>query len=145
MTILLFGAGKIGKAIAFLLTTIGHYQVVLADRFFPGNELPEEEKRIKRVIVNSEDERALEQLFKTHHFNAIISSLPYFCNVPLAKKAREHNIHYFDLTEDVKTGEKIAEIAAGASSAFVPHCGLSPGFVNILAHHLIQTFDQVDC
>jgi saccharopine dehydrogenase-like NADP-dependent oxidoreductase len=43
----------------------------------------------------------------------------------------------------VQTASAIGQIAAGANSAFVPQCGLAPGFVNIVAADLMRRFDAV--
>ena len=36
------------------------------------------------------------------------------------------------------------ELAAGASTAFIPQCGLAPGFVSIVGFDLAQRFDTLD-
>jgi saccharopine dehydrogenase-like NADP-dependent oxidoreductase len=73
----------------------------------------------------------------------VISSLPYYCNVAVAEAARDAGAHYFDLTEDVAVTRAVRELAAGADRAFVPQCGLAPGFVSIAANALIGHFDQL--
>ena len=73
----------------------------------------------------------------THPVDAVISSLPYYCNVAVAEAARKAGTHYFDLTEDVEVTRAVRAIAVGASEAFVPQCGLAPGFISIAAAELI--------
>jgi hypothetical protein len=34
-------------------------------------------------------------------------------------------------------------MAEGAKTAFMPQCGLAPGFIGIVAHHLASSFDEV--
>ena len=53
-------------------------------------------------------------------------------------------VHYLDLTEDVASTRRIKEVAWGARTAFVPQCGLAPGFVSIVANDLVNRFDTVD-
>jgi saccharopine dehydrogenase-like NADP-dependent oxidoreductase len=81
---------------------------------------------------------------KNNNIEAIISSLPYYCNLPIANVAAKHNISYFDLTEDVKTTEAVLAISKKAKSAFVPQCGLAPGFISIVANHLMKNFPTLD-
>jgi hypothetical protein len=57
--------------------------------------------------------------------------------------AREARCHYFDLTEDVAATQAIQRLADGAPTAFMPQCGLAPGFIGIVAHHLAQGFDTL--
>ena len=75
--------------------------------------------------------------------DAVISSLPYYCNVAVAEAARRAGIHYFDLTEDVEVTRAVRRISAGAAQAFVPQCGLAPGFISIAANELIGHFDEL--
>jgi len=73
----------------------------------------------------------------------VISGLPYYCNVAVAEAARGAGAHYFDLTEDVEVTRAVIRIAAGAPQAFVPQCGLAPGFVSIAANELMSHFDKL--
>ncbi len=73
----------------------------------------------------------------------MISGLPYYCNVAVAKVAQAENLHYFDLTEDVGVTEEVRKLAEGATTVFVPQCGLAPGFISIAANELIQHFDEL--
>jgi saccharopine dehydrogenase-like NADP-dependent oxidoreductase len=73
----------------------------------------------------------------------VISSLPFYCNSGVAKVARDAGLHYFDLTEDVEVTRTVRATAEGASTAFVPQCGLAPGFISIAANELISHFDEL--
>src|SRR6185312_11873325 len=72
-----------------------------------------------------------------------ISSLPFYCNVTVAEAARAAGVHYFDLTEDVEVTRAVRAIATGATKAFVPQCGLAPGFISIAAAELITHFQEL--
>jgi saccharopine dehydrogenase-like NADP-dependent oxidoreductase len=87
--------------------------------------------------------KELDAHLKRHPVDAIISSLPYHCNVGVAEAARRAGTHYFDLTEDVEVTRAVRRIATGAKQAFVPQCGLAPGFISIAANELIQHFDEL--
>lgn len=72
----------------------------------------------------------------------VISACPFFVNVSIAEAAKACGIHYFDLTEDVGTARRIAELADGAKIAFVPQCGVAPGAINIIGHYMAIRFDK---
>jgi saccharopine dehydrogenase-like NADP-dependent oxidoreductase len=59
----------------------------------------------------------------------------------VAGQASAVGCHYFDLTEDVTATRDIQRIAEGAATAFMPQCGLAPGFIGIVANHLAKRFD----
>lgn len=140
MKILVLGAGNIGTTIAHLFQSHDDYEIVLADQLLTNSI----DGKIEKVKCDIRDDAAFNHLLTSHQFNAVISSLPYYVNVLVAEKARQHHLHYFDLTEDVKTTEAITKIAVDAKTVFIPQCGLSPGFINIAAHHLMQDFDQLE-
>ncbi len=48
------------------------------------------------------------------------------------------------MTEDVQTTNAVLEIAQNAKTAFVPQCGLAPGFISIIANHLMKNFPRLD-
>lgn len=144
--VLVIGAGKIGSLITYLLTESNQYYVFLGD-------VQSENPHVKRlgslpnfqyVQLDAKDTNAVSAFVKENKITAIISSLPYYCNVPIAKVAAENNLHYFDLTEDVETTEAVLELAKNKDSAFVPQCGLAPGFISIVANHLMQHFPKLD-
>jgi saccharopine dehydrogenase-like NADP-dependent oxidoreductase len=144
--VLVLGAGKIGSLLSGLLAASGDYQVDLADNnghaaqsVAAGHKLA----NIKAYQVDAANKAALEAHVTTHPVDAVISSLPYFCNPPVAEVARKLNLHYFDLTEDVEVTRAVTKISAGASTAFAPQCGLAPGFISIAANELMTHFDEI--
>ncbi len=144
--ILVLGAGKIGSLIAGLLGESGSYRVQLADaRKGAAKEVADAHglDTIQAFDLDATDSAALVQHVKEHAPKAVISSLPYFCNPDVAQVARDHGLHYFDLTEDVEVTEKVRAIAEGAEEVFAPQCGLAPGFISIAANELIQHFDTL--
>ena len=92
---------------------------------------------------DASDKDALTKHIRAHNPIAVVSGLPYFCNVPVAEVAREEGLHYFDLTEDVAVTEKVRKLAEGSDKVFAPQCGLAPGFISIAANELIQHFDTL--
>jgi saccharopine dehydrogenase-like NADP-dependent oxidoreductase len=142
--IAVLGAGNIGTLVACLLASSGDYGVHLLDAKDPGQNLPLVNQNLKFIAIDMTQETTLEKLLIQQQVIAVISSLPYFLNVGIAVLARKLNLFYFDLTEDVNVSKIISEIAATSTQAFVPHCGIAPGFINILAHDLMQQFDSLD-
>lgn len=142
--VMVTGAGKIGSLIACLLADSGDYNVHFADLHFNGfdaRRVLEAIPTIKTVTLNVENTETTEAYLKEHKICAVISSLPYFLNSHLAKAAKAAQAHYFDLTEDTAVTEAVKAISQGARTAFVPQCGLAPGFISIAANSLIQDFD----
>ena len=140
MRITLLGAGHIGHTIAHLLSHSGDYEVTVVDRS------PEALAKLKGMplatrVVETADAQAL--LGALRGQQAVINALPYHLATLAATAAREAGCHYFDLTEDVAATRAIQQLAAGANTAFMPQCGLAPGFIGIVAHHLAQGFDSL--
>ncbi|MBV9288548.1 MAG: L-lysine dehydrogenase, partial [Hyphomicrobiales bacterium] len=53
------------------------------------------------------------------------------------------DLHYFDLTEDVRTTKYVRALAATAKGIIAPQCGLAPGFIGIVGAHLADQFERV--
>ena len=144
--VLVIGAGKIGSLITFLLANSNDYFVYLADiqETNPFAHRFENVTNFKYIQLDANDEQGFAEFIKENPVEAVISSLPFYCNVPIAKAAAKHGLHYFDLTEDVETTANVLEVAEGASTAFVPQCGLAPGFISIVANDLMKNFPTLD-
>jgi len=144
--VLVLGAGKIGALISGLLGESGDYRIDLADLDGAAAESVVKAHGLDNVRAFALDATAPEALaahLDAHPVDAVISGLPYFCNVPVAAAARQRGMHYFDLTEDVAVTEEVRSLAAGATTAFAPQCGLAPGFVSIAANELAAHFDEI--
>jgi saccharopine dehydrogenase-like NADP-dependent oxidoreductase len=144
--VLVLGAGKIGALISGLLADAGNYQVQLADvnADAAGAVVRAHGKRTLTAHgVDASDVAALAQHVKDNPCDAVISSLPFYCNPGVAQVARDQGLHYFDLTEDVEVTRAVRAIAEGSDRAFVPQCGLAPGFISIAANELISHFDEL--
>jgi saccharopine dehydrogenase-like NADP-dependent oxidoreductase len=76
----------------------------------------------------------------------VVSALSFALNPGVAQAALDAGLSYFDLTEDRETTTAIRRIAQHAKpgQAFIPQCGLAPGFVSIAAHHLSRDFERLD-
>ncbi len=140
MRIALLGAGHIGQTIAQLLGDSGDYQVTVVDK--SAQALSRIQGRgITTQAVDTEDKAALAAVLRGQ--DAVVNALPYHLAITAAHLALEAGCHYFDLTEDVAATKEIMRIAEGAKTAFMPQCGLAPGFIGIVAHHLAKSFDTL--
>ena len=140
MRITLLGAGHIGQTIARLLAHSGDYAVTVVDRSAAALDRLAGEPVQTRVAETSDPASLLAVL---RGQQAVINALPYHLATTAATAAREAGVHYFDLTEDVAATRTIKALAEGAPTAFMPQCGLAPGFIGIVAHHLAKGFDTL--
>ncbi len=141
MKIALLGAGHIGHTIARLLVDSGDYALTVVDQSQASLDKLAP-LRITPVVADTGDATALATVLKGH--DAVINALPYHLAIRIATAAKNVGCHYFDLTEDVAATKSIMALAEGAKTAFMPQCGLAPGFIGIVAHHLAQGFDSLD-
>ena len=144
--VLVLGAGKIGALISGLLAEADDYEVRLAD--VNGDTAASvarahDRRNLSACALDAGDRTALARHLVERPVDAVISSLPFYCNVAVAQAARDHGLHYFDLTEDVEVTRGVRAIANGAPTAFVPQCGLAPGFISIAADELISHFEEL--
>lgn len=145
-TILILGAGKIGHLIACLLSQYSDYQVALADKVFSKDveKWLQNQPSILSYQADVASEDKLYEIVQQSKPHAIVSALPFFLNQTIAKFCLEQQLHYFDLTEDVAVTQFIQHIAKDSCSAFIPQCGIAPGFIGLAAYSLMQEFDQVE-
>jgi saccharopine dehydrogenase-like NADP-dependent oxidoreductase len=141
MKIALLGAGHIGQTIARLLVKSGDYSLTVADQFAQALDKLKE-INAKRVVLNIHKADGIESVLRGH--DAVINALPYHMAVQVAKAAKAVGCHYFDLTEDIAATKTIQALAEDAQTAFMPQCGLAPGFIGIVAHHLANRFEKLD-
>lgn len=142
--VLLLGSGKIGRMIAKFLADTGDFAVTVADLDDAMLRRVAQRKGIGVARLDATDERALTAAATGQ--DTIISALSFGFNPLVARVAVAAGTSYFDLTEDVVTTRAVQEVArsAQAGRVFMPQCGLAPGFVSVVAHHLAQKFDSLD-
>ena len=104
--ILVLGAGKIGALICGLLAESGDYHVQLGDAQ-PGAAADVAKahgnENIRAFDIDATDKAALSKHVRENKIVAVVSSLPYYCNLTVAEVAREEGLHYFDMTEEDRT------------------------------------------
>lgn len=137
--ILVIGAGKIGQVVADLLAGSADYDVSLADRDAGALKAA---PRVRTLALDVADPVALRGALDGQW--AVLSAAPFHLTILIAEAARAAGVHYLDLTEDVASTQRIRALAEGATSAFIPQCGLAPGFISIVAADLASRFDRLD-
>ena len=140
--IVVVGAGKIGATIADLLASTGEYAVTVVDRSQAQLDALESGAEVKTQALDIEDAKALETAL-TGKF-AVLSAAPFHLTTRIAEAAAKAGVHYLDLTEDVASTRRVKELAKEAKTAFIPQCGLAPGFISIVAYDLAKRFDKLD-
>jgi len=141
--LILLGAGKIGDAILNLLSHTGDYEITVADRdadrlayvtkaAFPNTTC---------VQIDLSDKNAVTEIIKGH--KVTMSACPYFLTPIIASAAKLAKSHYFDLTEDVESTRVVKQLAENAETAFIPQCGLAPGFISIVANDVAKGFESL--
>src|SRR5690606_4479602 len=97
---------------------------------------------ISTAVVDIADGAAMRKLLAGRF--AVLSAAPYHLTVAIAEAAADAGVHYLDLTEDVESTRQVKRIAAEAKTAFIPQCGLAPGFISIVSNDLASRFDTLD-
>ncbi len=137
--VLVLGAGKIGAVVADMLSETGDYTVTLADNDRVNLDV-HPVKGATSLKLDVKDVEALGRAMVGH--DTVVSALPFFLNPQVVQAARDNGLNYFDLTEDVRTARAVRLASQGSRNAFMSQCGLAPGFIAIVANHLIKKFDQ---
>ena len=148
MRMLVLGAGRQGLACAFDLLRTTEARVTLADSestALPELLLPFRGDRLRFIQLDVRDEVAVKREFGVQ--DAVMSAVPYYFNLDLARLAVESGAHFADLggnTEVVRQQEALNAGAAERGVTIVADCGLAPGMVNILAADGIERLEAVE-
>ncbi|HEX2721447.1 MAG TPA: saccharopine dehydrogenase C-terminal domain-containing protein [Gemmatimonadaceae bacterium] len=149
MRMLVLGAGLQGSACAYdLLQNTEVMEVRLAD--LDVSRLahflaPYSGRRLIPTPLDVRDSDAVRALMR--EADAVMSAIPYYFNLDLARRAAEVGVHFCDLggnTEIVVEQKKLDSVAREKDITIIPDCGLAPGMVNILAQQGIDQMDTVD-
>ncbi|MEY2987918.1 MAG: hypothetical protein RJB13_1439 [Pseudomonadota bacterium] len=146
--VLVLGCGKIGRLVVSLLAKSDDYLVTAADLDLGAAQMAIKDGRgtqlphTSAISLDLTDQSALQTAMNGQTY--VLSCAPFYCNVGIATIAKQTGTHYLDLTEDVATTKAVRSLAQQCQTAFIPQCGLAPGFISIVANGLIQTFDTVD-
>jgi saccharopine dehydrogenase-like NADP-dependent oxidoreductase len=148
-TIIIAGAGGIAEAAGLLLME----RSTVPPALYIGNRTFSRAQKVARWIeagtthactVNAfqlTNEKVSATMKKIlNQADILLDCLPGSMAPGLARLAKDYRLHYVNLTEYVAETEEIKEIAEGAKTGFLLQTGLAPGYINVLAHHLFNTF-----
>src|SRR4051794_21005953 len=139
--VLLVGGGKIGIAITEFLAQTGDYRVTVLDR--DPAMLARMPKHSAVELHEREIASAGEFADEVKGHDIVLSATPFHMTPIIAEGAKLGHAHYLDLTEDVESTRVVKQLAHGADTAFVPQCGLAPGFISIVAYDLAKKFEKL--
>lgn len=132
--VLVCGLGKVGSLVGRLLGD--GFTVTGLDR-----QPPAADPGFPVVIADVTDDRLMRSRLEAA--DAVVSCMPYQFNLPIARLAHAHGVHYFDLTEDVATTRAIQELAKTSRGVMAPQCGLAPGLIGIVGADLASRFSRL--
>jgi saccharopine dehydrogenase-like NADP-dependent oxidoreductase len=127
--------------IAELLVSSRDYAVTVIDRSQAQLDRLETAASVTKVAADITQGNTLEKILGGKY--AVLSAAPYHATRLIAEAAKSAGAHYLDLTEDVASTRAVKQLAKGARTAFIPQCGLAPGFITIVASDLASHFDQL--
>ncbi len=136
------GAGKIGETIVALLLESNDYHVTLIDVSSESLGHFADHPCLNKQLLDVSNAAALDNALKNQF--AVLSSTPYFLTMKIADAARRSGCHYLDLTEDVASTNYVKMLGDTARTAFIPQCGLAPGFISIVTNQLASTFSALE-
>ena len=132
--ILVIGLGKVGSLVGMLLAR--RFEVTGVDKLEPVVAMS-----FNTIVGDINHDEFLNTIFQGQ--DAVVSCMPYNLNLPIARKAYQFGMHYFDLTEDVPTTTAIREMARDSRGVMAPQCGLAPGFIGIVGSDLAKRFSRL--
>lgn len=149
MKFMILGSGMQGRACAFdLIRNPAVESVLLADSS-PENLASAKawlkSKKVETVQMEATDTKRVVELARGR--SALVSCVPYFLNLELAKAAIGAKVHFVDLggnTDVVLQELKLGPLAAKAGVTILPDVGLGPGTTSTIAAHGIAQLDSVD-
>lgn len=135
MKVLLLGFGRVGETVADMLKGAGDYTTIAADCDHRRLSVAHDQG-IPAIELDATDAEALEKIVRG--VDVVLSAAPHYVGPAIARVAAAAGKHYFDLSEDAGTTREVIAAMDGAGAACVPQCGVSPGFVAIVAQELAR-------
>ena len=145
--IAIFGAGAIGSAVYDLLRDRTTYSVTVADMRDYKDLHPKAIAEEHYQQIDTRHPGTNNNMLKMFIADKtlVINALPYTENVVIYSACLEHNIPYFDFSEDAELNVFIHNIDINKPLPFtMPHCGLAPGMSTVIANHLMHDMEKVD-
>ena len=149
MNILIFGAGMMGKAIAYDLSCYSDFDTItIADKdthAISGVNNFIKDKRINSVVLDAAKSKRVKEILREQ--DIAISALPYMFNYMLAKNAIETKTHFLDLggnNDIVKKEISLDKEARKRNVLVIPDCGLAPGLTSIITRDIVDRMEYID-
>ena len=149
MRFMILGAGMQGRACAFdMLKNPAVEEILLADSRAENLRQAQsylKSPKLKTARADAGDPARVAALARGR--DALVSAVPYFFNLPLAKAALAARTSFIDLggnTGIVLKELALHEQAKRAGVAILPDVGLGPGMISIIAVHGINQLDEAD-
>ena len=96
-------------------------------------------RKVKATTIDASNPHKAAQLMQGH--DGVLSAVPYFYNLGLAKAAIDSRCHFADLGGNnvvVRKTLELSKTAARKGVGLAPDCGLSPGMASILGGELMR-------
>lgn len=150
-TILIAGAGGIGKATGLILACEkkSKFKILIGDRYLDAANAAAEyiNKGASNIAAEGfhfPSDGTNESLSKAlEKSDIILDCLPGSEAPRLAQMAHDNDCHYANLTEYVKETDEVTAIAKNSNKGFILQTGLAPGYINVLSHHLFLKFTSM--
>jgi len=141
-SVAVIGAGKVGSTIVDLLTASGDYSVTLIDNSSEKLDEIVDLPGLRKISLNATDTTSLAQELSGQF--AVLSAAPFYLTTTIATASKQAGAHYLDLTEDVASTQLVRNLANGARTAFIPQCGLAPGYISIVTNNIASRFESLE-
>jgi lysine 6-dehydrogenase len=149
MNILIFGSGRMSRAIAYDLCMNSQNEICIVDRNqkaldSAASYLPQDQVSVHMFNIDHRDDV---QTFM-RSFDIAISAVPYSYNYQLAKSALATQTHFIDLggNNDMVQKERGLFVKAKKNGVtIIPDCGLAPGLTSVITKDIVEQLDHVDC
>jgi len=147
MKLMVIGSGMMGSAAAFDMArspevsavTLADSNGALSREVAARINRITEAKKVRAATLDASDEKAAAKLMSGH--DGVLSAVPYFLNLGLAKAAIQAHCHFADLGGNntvVRQELALSKQAEKRGVALAPDCGLSPGMASILGGELVR-------
>ena len=149
MRFMILGAGMQGRACAFdMLKNPAVTEVLLADssdKMLASARSFLKSRKVRTARADAGDPAQIKKLAAGR--DALVSAVPYFFNLPLAKAAVAAKVNYVDLggnTAIVRQELALDKQAKKAGVCVLPDNGLGPGMISTIAVHGIEQLDKAE-
>jgi lysine 6-dehydrogenase len=149
MKVLILGAGMMGRAIAFDLSSNSDAdEIILAER---NPQIRKSAARFLKttptqlIALDVEKNNMIKDQFRK--VDVVISAVPYHYNLKLATLAIQSHANFIDLggnNDIVQKERKLFSKAKKANVIVIPDSGLAPGLVSILTRDIVDHLDDID-